>query len=104
MYNDVIYLLEYDENVNDYSDPITKQKSERQIFVSVKSIGYSEFYQASAVGMKPEIKFEIADYMDYHGEMYLKYAVDGINAEIYDIIRTYRVGNALEIVCQRGIK
>ncbi len=104
MYNDMIYLLEYDEAVNEYGDPIKTLKNERQIFASIKSIGYSEFYQASAVGMKPEIKFEIADYMDYHGEMYLEYTADGINSEVYSIIRTYRVGNLLEIVCQRGMK
>jgi len=121
MYNDVIYLIKDTRTVNEYGDMVTTQ-TERAVFAQVKSIGQSEFYQAAAVGLKPEIKFVIADYLDYDEEKKLRYTPfppevnpsEGLTpslgdypsnttTDIYDILRTYRTGNALEIVCYRGV-
>jgi hypothetical protein len=66
-------------------------------------IGQSEFYQAQAVGLKPEIKFVIADFADYQNEKKLKFTPYGGTEEVYTILRTYRTKNQLEIVCKRGI-
>ena len=106
MYNSVIKLIQETTTVNKYGDLINAE-TEREIFAEVKSIGQSEFYQAAAVGLKPEIKFVIADFLDYQGEKKLKYAPFD-NSETpteitYNIIRTYRTGLALEIVCNRGV-
>ena len=106
-YNDVIYLISETRTVDSYGD-ISVTETERAIFAEVKSIGQSEFYQAAAVGLKPEIKFVIADFLDYNGEKKLRYdpfdgQQDPATNDVYDIVRTYRTGNALEIVCAKGV-
>ena len=103
MFDDVITLLNETETTDYYGDPV-KTFTERQLFASVKSISQTEFYQAQAIGLKPEIKFLIADFFDYKGEKQLKYTPFGGTEQIYDIIRTYRDGTTLEIVCKRGIE
>lgn len=123
MYNSIIKLIKEVRTVDSYGD-MKVTEIERPVFAEVKSIGQSEFYQAAAVGLKPEIKFVIADFLDYQGETKLKYEpfnsapslVPGDNVlpdddlnparnkEItYDIIRTYRTGLTLEIVCNKGV-
>lgn len=106
MYNEVIYLLKRQiQTVNKYGDNLVGL-IERPVFAEVKSIGQKEFYEAQTVGMKPEIKFVIADFYDYQGEEKLKYTPFQANAtaQYYDIIRTYREGTTLEIVCSRSIE
>ena len=102
MYNEIITFVKCEAIVNDYGDSILKM-SEREIYASVQSIGTKEFYQANAVGLKPEIKFLISDYLDYENEQIVKYQSFGGNMEEYKVIRTYRKGNELEITCKRGI-
>lgn len=123
MYNSVIKFLSQVKTVDEYGD-MTVQEIERPVFAEIKSIGQKEFYEAAAVGMKPEIKFVIADFLDYKGEKQLKYepfsmeplTVPGENLYpgddtsptkekewTYNVIRTYRTGIALEIVCSRGV-
>ncbi len=147
MYNSVIKLIKETVTVDKYGDQ-TIVETERTIFAEVKSIGQSEFYQAAAVGLKPEIKFVIADFLDYQNEKKLKYAPftyeeptpppptptpepenegdvlaeENENNDVqitqtvaddptptppveitYNIIRTYRTGLSLEIVCNRGV-
>lgn len=102
MYNEVIKLVKQTKTTNEYGD-VQSTFTEREIFAEVQSIGQSEFYQAHGVGLKPEIKFIIADYLDYEGEEKIKYnAYNGVET-VYEVIRTYRSDNRLEITCQRGI-
>lgn len=103
MYDEAITLISQTETTDDYGD-IVVVPIEKTIFAALKSIGQTEFYQAQAVGLKPEIKFVIADYLDYSGEELLKYTPFQGEEETYNIIRTYRNGNTLEITCARGIK
>lgn len=103
MFNEVITLVKQEKSVDEYGD-ITVVETERQVFAKLASISQSEFYQAQAVGFKPELKFIIADYLDYKNEPLVKYqgyADDDI--ETYSVIRTYRNGNALEIIVKRGV-
>lgn len=105
MYDNLITLIaESKSNVNEYGD-IVPTCEERTIFCDVRSIGQKEFYQAQALGFAPEIKFVIADYLDYKNEKKLKYrAFNETTDTVYDVIRTYRNNNELEIVCKRGIE
>lgn len=103
MFDDTIILVSETDTVDKYGDTVTTP-TERQIFAEVKSIGQSEFYQAQAVGLKPEIKFVIADFADYQNEKVLKYTPFGGTKELYTVLRTYRTNNRLEIVCKRGIE
>lgn len=102
MFDDVIKLLSTTDTVDEYGDTVSTIE-EHQVFAEVKSIGQNEFYQAQALGLKPEIKFVIADFADYGGQKQLKYTPFGGTEQTYDILRTYRNKINLEIVCKRGI-
>lgn len=103
MNNEVITLVAEVKGVDEYGD-ITTTETERDVFAKVASITQTEFYQAMAQGLKPEVKFVIADYLDYKNEQKVKYKGFGEEqAETYSVIRTYRKGTALEIVCKRGV-
>ena len=69
----------------------------RDVFCSVRSIGMKEFYQASSTDFHPEVKFILADYLDYHGEPMAIY--DG---QLYRILRTYRTGIELELTAEKA--
>lgn len=69
----------------------------REVFCSVRSIGMREFYQANATDFHPEIKFVLADYLDYQGET--KAIHDG---QLYRILRTYRTGIELELTAEKA--
>lgn len=103
MYDNVIKLVKESSKTNEYGDMVA-EKTERTVFAELRSIGQSEFYQAQAVGLKPEIKFVLADYLDYQGEDILKYqAYNEAKENEYTIIRTYRANNQLEMICKRGV-
>jgi SPP1 family predicted phage head-tail adaptor len=73
------------------------ETTRREVFASLRSISQSEFYQAHAIDYHPELKFVIADYLDYQGESMVQH--DGT---LYRVLRTYRAGQALEIVVIRA--
>ena len=104
MFDSVITLKKETNTVNEYGDTV-QTFAERNVFAEVKSISQSEFYQAQATGLKPEIKFVIADFADYQDEKILSYKAFGANqAEDFTVLRTYRNKLNLEIVCKRGIE
>ena len=67
MYNEVIYLLTTKYTTNDVGDSIEVPETSMRL-ARLKSIGQAEFYQAQAQGLKPEIKFVLADYLDYNNQ------------------------------------
>lgn len=69
----------------------------RDVFCALRSIGQSEFYQAYATDYRPELKFVLADYLDYNSETLIEY--DGA---FYSVVRTFRTGQELEIVVARA--
>lgn len=81
--NDVIILIEGD--------------SRREVFCALRSVGHSEFYEAYATEYRPELKFVLADYLEYNGETLVKYGAD-----LYRVIRTYRAGQELELTVGRA--
>lgn len=100
---EVIKLVSETNIVNAYGDLVPTQ-SERTVFAELRSIGQSEFYQAQASGLKPEIKFILSDYLEYQNEKIIRYkAFDKDVEEEYTVLRTYRNNNMLEIVCKRGV-
>ena len=69
-------------------------ESERIVFAEEKSIKRSEFYQAQAIGLKPEKTFEVFAF-EYFGEKIVEH-----EGERFNIIRTYTVkGEKLELIC-----
>lgn len=91
MYNDVIQLRSYTETTDVYG-VTTRTTNDRTVFAQTKSIGQSEFYQAQADGLKPELKFILADYYDYQNEKEVVY-----EGKVYNVLRTYRDGTHIEI-------
>lgn len=102
MYDQIIKLVKEVNTTDQYGDLIPTRTS-REVFAECRSITQSEFYQANASGFKPEIKFVLADFLDYEGEKIVKYKPYGGTEEEYRVIRTYRANNELELVCKRGV-
>lgn len=73
------------------------EESRREVFIRLDSIGQTEFYQAQATDLKPELKFVLTDYLDYEGEYLCIY-----EGTWYRVIRTYRKGQELEVIVQRA--
>ena len=69
----------------------------RDVFCALRSVGHTEFYEANAVDLHPELKFVLADYLEYQGETLVKHGAD-----IYRVIRTYRIGQELELTVGRA--
>lgn len=76
---------------------LIKDDTARKVFCAVRSIGQKEFYEAQAVDFYPEIKFVLADYLEYDGERLCEY-----NGQRYTVLRTFRTGQELEIVVARA--
>ena len=101
--NEVLTLIQQTQGVDEYGDPAIIE-TERILFCREASIGQKEFYQAHGVGLKPEIKLVIADYLDYQGEQQLLYVPKGqMEPQLYRVLRTYRTGQELELICYREV-
>ena len=95
--NEVLTLIRQIRGVDEYGDP-TATETTRDVFVRLSSIGQKEFYQAHAVGLQPELKFVLADYLDYDDETLVAY-----NGQRFRVLRTYRSDQELELVCCREV-
>ena len=82
--------IDYDEIGNQI--PIEKKVP---ILCGKKSVGRTEFYNAAANDLKPEIVFEIHGY-EYNNQTEVEF-----NGKRYTIIRTYEVDfENLELTCE----
>ena len=68
-----------------------------QELCGLRSIGQQEFYQASVTDFHPELKFVLADYLEYENEALVEH-----NGQRYRVLRTYRTGQELEIIVERA--
>lgn len=76
---------------------ISEDGERREVFAKQNSIGMTEFYQAAATDYSPEVKFTLADYLDYNGETIAKH-----EGTLYRIMRTYRAGQTIELTMTRA--
>ena len=95
--NEILKLIQRAVGTDEYGDP-SFQETSREVFARLGSIGQSEFYQAQAVGLKPELKFVLADYLEYNDEPLVEY-----NGQRYRVLRTYRKGQELELTVYREV-
>jgi SPP1 family predicted phage head-tail adaptor len=73
-------------------------ETETTVLCGLKSVGRSEFYDAAASGLRPELVFVIHSY-EYSGERVVKF--QGVR---YNVIRTYQVDfEEMELVCERVV-
>lgn len=75
----------------------TRKETRRTVLCGVRSVGFREYYASSATDYHPEIKFVLADYLDYQAETLAEY-----NGTVYRILRTYRTGQELELTAERA--
>ncbi len=73
---------------------ITSTYTWRTVFANKKGVRQSEFYQASATGLKPELVFVVRS-EEYSNDERLKH-----NNKEYAIVRTYDKGETTEITVQ----
>ena len=92
--NEVLTLVGRSFEADGYT---LREETKRLVFCRLSSISRTEFYQAQATDFRPELKFVLADYLDYEGE-YLCIFED----VWYRVIRTYRSGQELELIVQRA--
>lgn len=81
----------YDDDGNLFNE------TRRDVFCKLESISRSEFYQAQATVLRPELVFVLADYYDYEDEFLCIF-----EGTWYRVIRTYRKGQELEIIVQKA--
>lgn len=88
------YLIAESPAAHGIFDEPTETK--RKIYCTEKSVGQTEVYQARATGLNPELKLILPHAFDYKGEKKLEYA-----GERWDILRTYREVDSMELTIQR---
>lgn len=95
MWREICDLLTEVETPDGIGGFVTSYTS-RTVFADRKSIRQSEFYQAHAVGLKPEITL-VVRMVDYDNESRLRW-----NEQVYDILRTHsKNGEIIELVCAK---
>lgn len=67
----------------------------RTVYVSVRSVGMNEAYQAMANGLHPTVVFRLSDSADYHGEKICLF-----HDKQYRVVRTYQTGFGIELTCE----
>lgn len=95
--NETITLITVTQTPDEYGDLVATETA-REVFARMGSIGMKEFYQAQAAGLQPELKFVLADYLDYEGETLVEY-----NGQRYRVLRTYRNDQELELTIYREV-
>lgn len=99
-YTDITLIKNVDTR-NEYGDLETIEER-RTVYAGEYSVGMSEVYQGMAVGYKPEVKFLLENWLDYHGEEQVEYTPFGLYEPIrLRVLRTYNKGDALELTCYR---
>lgn len=96
--NEIIEVEFYNIKPGDPSNDrgeVVREKTYKSIYAELLSISQTEFYQAAAAGLKPQVKFRIYSF-EYEGNKRLKY-----NGEIYKIMRTYKPDlEHIELTCE----
>lgn len=73
------------------------RETERTVFCTIRSVGYSEYYRALDHSLAPSFVFRLADYAEYQGEKICEF--EGAR---YRIVRTYVDGTAIELTVEEA--
>lgn len=93
-----IYLITYGNNDTDDIGNTITVPIKRKVFADISSIKQSEFYQAQANGLKPEITLKIRTF-EYKGEKKVEY-----NGTKYNVLKTYTNNfGTMELTCEKVI-
>lgn len=95
MWNDVVELIEFKNEIDEYGNDIGAQPKITKVYCQKQSISRQEYYQAAQVDMNPSITVIIHPY-EYSNQKYVRF--DGLT---YKINRTYQTDfEELELVCE----
>lgn len=97
MFKDVVKLIktqEVSDGAGGYEEVFN---SDKEVFADKKSVRSSEFYLAAQADMQVEAVFKL-NLLDYEDERLLIH-----NEKVYSIIRTYEMGDYIELTCQKRI-
>ena len=98
MLDDVMTRIgEQATSYDEYGNPVNTP-TETDVFCRVRSVSRSEFYQAAQTELHPEIVFVITHKGDYNGQTLVRY-----RDELYDVLRTYWRGDAVELTAARRV-
>ena len=89
----IIYLIQQDPDPHGFTEPVEEMK--QMVFVTVRSVGHTEVYEAMTHGLQPSLVFHLANFLDYNGERYCEY-----HGKRYRIIRTYRAGMTIDLTAE----
>lgn len=93
-----LYLLSISSTPDEDIGDIKKTEIKRKVYCDISSVRQSEFYQAQAIGVKPQISVIIRAF-EYADEVMAE-----LNDISYKILRTYDKGDGLiELVLTRGV-
>ena len=93
LFRDSIDLINISNSLDDVGDPV-ETKTYSAVYADKRSIRQSEFYQAIANGLRPEMMFIVRS-IDYGEQKKIRY-----NNKEYTIIRTYDKDNEfIELIC-----
>lgn len=96
-----ITLVKLVDARNEYGDLVPAEEK-RTVYAGEYSVGMQEVYQGMAVGFKPEVKFRLENWLDYHGEEVIEYVPFGYTETVrLRVLRLYNLGDALEITCYK---
>lgn len=101
-----IYLISVEKRVNRFGD-WEEHETRRQVYAEEMSVGQNEYYQAFAVGLKPEVKFILENFMDYKDEKLVEYVPfmgDPSKPVRLTVLRTYNAGDQIELTCYKGVE
>lgn len=90
-WKDTAYLMKEEKTLDELHRPKVSY-IEQKIFCNVKSVGFSEFYQAQSAGFKPEIKIE-TKLIDLTNVTHVK-----LNNTMYKVLRIYKKQDITEII------
>ena len=94
MRSTVIYLYRPTRSKNDIGEWVSS--IERiEVFAQIQSVSSSEWFNASQIGLAPEIRFIVFS-GDYQGETVIEH-----EGQTYAVYRVYHNGDFVELYCQR---
>lgn len=94
MIEDVLFLLTTKKEQDELGRFFSK-KEKRQVLCKVRSVSFSEFFNAGRNGLNPALEFLVFS-GDYNGEQEAEY-----RGQVYSVYRTYKNGDYTELYVQR---
>lgn len=100
MFDNGLTLISTEITYDDIGNPV-ETPTNIDILCGVKSIGRTEFYNASANGLKPSYIFVVHPY-EYNGETYVLFSENESPKQRYKVMKTYKANmEELELTCEK---